>query len=151
MAYIAARPVHFDREYKIGEIIPPEAIDPAMSRKLIEMGKIIEVSLPEPKKQEPEPTGEGSPETTPDAAESAEGTSTPAGDAESAEVLTGRFNAEQLAAWKNAELEKLAADLGVDISKAKNKAERAQLIAAAEIRYPKKAEEAGEGFELPDE
>lgn len=76
MAYIAARPVHFDREYKIGEVIPPEAIDPAMSRKLIEMGKIIEISLPEPKKPEPAPTGEESPETTPNAAESAKDTRT---------------------------------------------------------------------------
>lgn len=78
MAYIAARPVHFDREYKIGEIIPPEAIDPAMSRKLIEMGKIIEISLPEPKKPEPEPTGEGSPEAMPNAAETAGDTNIPA-------------------------------------------------------------------------
>lgn len=85
MAYIAARPVHFDREYKIGEIIPPEAIDPAMSRKLIEMGKIIEVSLPEPKKLGPAPTGEESPETTPDAAESAKDTSTSEADEPRAE------------------------------------------------------------------
>ena len=58
MAYIAARPVRFDRDYKIGERIPPEAIDPARARNLVEMGKIIGVGLPEPEGQEPT-DGEG--------------------------------------------------------------------------------------------
>lgn len=49
-------------------------------------------------------------------------------------MLDAHLDAEKLATWKNAELEKLAADLGVDISGAKNKAERAQLIAATQMQ-----------------
>ena len=44
-------------------------------------------------------------------------------------MLTGH-----LEKWKKADLEKLAEDMGVDISRAKNNAERAQLIAAAEVQ-----------------
>lgn len=174
MGYIASMPVRFDRQYKIGEIIPPEIINPNMARKLIEMGKIIEVSLPETKKQETETTGrinENGPENEPDASEGAESNGAPetdkeqaggqenaqdadsAGNEEPTEMRTGHLDAEQLATWKNADLEKLAADLGVDISKAKNKMERAQLIAAAEVHYPAAAEdgEAREAIALPDE
>ena len=38
MAYIANKPVRFDRDYKVGEIIPDEVIAPGMTRKLVEMG-----------------------------------------------------------------------------------------------------------------
>mgnify|MGYP003571248488 CR=1 FL=1 len=41
MAYIANRPVRFDRDYRIGEIVPDAVIDPGMTRKLLDMGKII--------------------------------------------------------------------------------------------------------------
>lgn len=46
MAYIANRPVRFDRNYQVGEIIPPEVIEPKMVRKLIEMGRILCVDIP---------------------------------------------------------------------------------------------------------
>ena len=45
MAYIANRPVRFDRNYKVGEVIPPEVIEPKMVRKLIDMGRILCVDI----------------------------------------------------------------------------------------------------------
>lgn len=45
MAYIANKPVRFDRTYAVGEVIPDEVIDPKMTRKLVEMGRIISVDL----------------------------------------------------------------------------------------------------------
>lgn len=45
MAYIANRPVRFDRSYKVGEMIPSEVIEPKMVRKLIDMGRIICVDI----------------------------------------------------------------------------------------------------------
>lgn len=47
MAYIANRPVRFDRDYKVGEIIPDEVIAPGMARKLVDMGRILRVDLPQ--------------------------------------------------------------------------------------------------------
>lgn len=58
-----------------------------------------------------------------------------------AEMVEGHLDAEQLANMKKAELEQLAADLGVDISNAKNNRERAELIAAVPVQAP--AKEAG--------
>ena len=58
-----------------------------------------------------------------------------------AEMVEGHLDAEQLAIMKKAELEQLAADLGVDISNAKNNRERAELIAAVPVQAP--AKEAG--------
>ncbi len=46
MAYIANRPVRFDRDYKVGEIVPDTVIAPGMARKLVEMGRILQVDLP---------------------------------------------------------------------------------------------------------
>lgn len=51
-------------------------------------------------------------------------------------LSTGRFDAADLEKWKKADLEKLAADMGVDISKAKSNAERAAILAAVEIQAP---------------
>ena len=48
MAYIANKPVRFDRDYKVGEIIPDDVIAPSMTRKLVEMGRILCVDLPAP-------------------------------------------------------------------------------------------------------
>lgn len=45
MAYIANKPVRFDRNYAVGEVIPDEVIDPKMTRKLTEMGRILCVDL----------------------------------------------------------------------------------------------------------
>ena len=58
-----------------------------------------------------------------------------------AEMVEGHLDAEQLATMKKTELEQLAADLGVDISNAKNNRERAELIAAVPVQPP--AKEAG--------
>lgn len=58
-----------------------------------------------------------------------------------AEMVEVHLDAEQLATMKKAELEQLAADLGVDISNAKNNRERAELIAAVPVQAP--AKEAG--------
>lgn len=58
-----------------------------------------------------------------------------------AEMVEGHLDAEQLDTMKKAELEQLAADLGVDISNAKNNRERAELIAAVPVQAP--AKEAG--------
>ena len=56
-------------------------------------------------------------------------------------MVEGHLDADQLATMKKAELEQLAADLGVDISGAKNNRERAELIAAVPVQAP--AKEAG--------
>ena len=49
-------------------------------------------------------------------------------------MLNGHLDAADLEKWKKADLEKLAADMGVDISKAKNNAERAAILAAVEVQ-----------------
>ena len=41
MAYIANKPVRFDKDYSIGEIIPDDVIDSKMGKKLISWGKIL--------------------------------------------------------------------------------------------------------------
>ena len=51
-------------------------------------------------------------------------------------MVEGHLDAEQLATMKKAELEKLADQLGVDISSAKNNKERAELIAATTVQAP---------------
>lgn len=51
-------------------------------------------------------------------------------------MVEGHLDAEQLATMKKAKLEKLADQLGVDISSAKNNKERAELIAAAPVQSP---------------
>ena len=53
MAYIANRPIRFDRNYHIGERIPDEAIEPKMVPKLISMGRIIQVNLADDKSESP--------------------------------------------------------------------------------------------------
>ena len=52
------------------------------------------------------------------------------------EMVEGHLDAEQLATMKKADLEKLADQLGVDISGAKNTKERAELIAAVPVQAP---------------
>ncbi len=48
MAFIANKPVRFDRTYAIGEVIPDDVIDPKMVRRLLDMGRILSVDLPAP-------------------------------------------------------------------------------------------------------
>jgi hypothetical protein len=48
----------------------------------------------------------------------------------------GHLDVEDLEKWKKADLEKLAEDMGVDISSARTNAERAAILAAAEVQAP---------------
>lgn len=48
----------------------------------------------------------------------------------------GNLNAADLEKWKKTDLEKLAEDMGVDISKARNNVERAAILSAAEGQAP---------------
>jgi len=52
------------------------------------------------------------------------------------EAITTHLDAATLAKLKTEDLEKLAADMGVDISEAKTNTERAELIAAVEVLIP---------------
>lgn len=61
MAFIANRPVRFNRNYQIGEVIPDKEIDPRMVAKLISMGRIICVDLPTEGSAETPPDNVGSP------------------------------------------------------------------------------------------
>ena len=78
-----------------------------------------------------EPAGSGNPgqngQETPEEAENG-------GDGETPAMLTGHLDAADLEKWRKADLEKLAADMGVDISTARNNAERAAILAAAEVQ-----------------
>ena len=60
-------------------------------------------------------------------------------------MLTGHLDAADLEKWKKADLEKLAADMGVDISEAKSNAERAAILAAVEVQTPANDPENGGG------
>lgn len=53
------------------------------------------------------------------------------------EAITAHLDAATLAKLKTEDLEKLAADMGVDISGAKTNTERAEMIAAVEVLIPK--------------
>lgn len=68
MAYIAIKPVRFDRRYSIGEIIPDAVVDPARAPKLREMGLI-----------------QASPEEAADAADGGDEVTTPAEPKEAAD------------------------------------------------------------------
>lgn len=58
------------------------------------------------------------------------------GDSGAPAMLTGHLDAAQLERMKKEDLLDLAAKLGVDVSAAKNQKERAQLIAAVEVKAP---------------
>ena len=89
-----------------------------------------------------EPAGSGNPgqngQETPEEAENG-------GDGGAPAMLTGHLDAADLEKWKKADLEKLAADLGVDISTARNNAERAAILAAVEVQAPANDPENGGG------
>lgn len=52
---------------------------------------------------------------------------------DSLEIVEGRFTTDSLLTMTRAGMEKLAADLGVDVSKCKNKLEVAELLASIEV------------------
>ena len=81
MAYIANRPVRFDRNYTIGEKIPDRVIDPKMTTKLISMGRIIRI--PEPQSEQDTPAKDA--EQAQDGDNSTDGTNI-CGDGENAPV-----------------------------------------------------------------
>ena len=89
-----------------------------------------------------EPTEGGNPgqngQETPEEAENG-------GDGEPPAMLTGHLDVAQLERMKKEDLLKLAADMGVDISKAKNNAERAAILAAVEVQAPANDPENGGG------
>lgn len=58
-----------------------------------------------------------------------------------AKMVEGHLDPDQLSTMKKSDLEKLAEQLGIDISGAKNNRERAELIAAVPVQAP--AKEAG--------
>ena len=67
------------------------------------------------------------PDSRPGEGETGQGSEAPA-------RRTGRLDVEDLEKWKKADLEKLAEDMGVDISNARTNAERATILAAAEVQ-----------------
>ena len=97
-AYIANKPVRFDRNYKVGEVIPDGVISPQMGRRLIEMGRILCVDLPdappgaEPPQEDTQQGGAGEPQdgadsegegnTQPETGSAGEGNSDPQSGAE---------------------------------------------------------------------
>ena len=89
-----------------------------------------------------EPAGSGNHvqngQETPGEAENGGGSGAPA-------MLTGHLDAAQLERMKKEDLEKLAADLGVDISKARNNTERAAILAEVEVQTPANDPENGGG------
>lgn len=97
-----------------------------------------------------EPTEGGNPgqngQETPEEAENSESGGAPpiAG----ISLLTGHLDAADLEKWRKGDLEKLAEKMGVDISKARNNAERATILAAVEVQAP--AEDADTGEALPE-
>lgn len=72
MAYIANKPVRFDRNYAVGEVIPDAVIDPKMTRKLVEMGRILCVDIRdkaetgEPQQDDPQDGAESEGKSDPD-------------------------------------------------------------------------------------
>lgn len=56
--------------------------------------------------------------------------------AQEAKMVEGHLDPDQLSTMKKSDLEKLAEQLGIDISGAKNNKERAELIASATVQVP---------------
>lgn len=55
---------------------------------------------------------------------------------DAAKMVEGHLDPDQLSTMKKSDLEKLAEQLGIDISGAKNNKERAELIASATVQVP---------------
>ena len=72
MAYIANRPVRFDRDYAIGEVIPESVIEPTMTKRLVAMGKIICADIPAGTGAGENPDTGENPDGTEDGAEKSE-------------------------------------------------------------------------------
>nr|DAI82282.1 MAG TPA: hypothetical protein [Caudoviricetes sp.] len=74
------------------------------------------------------------------------GSDTPVGDlpgsAETLDIVDGHFTRESLMLMRRPDMEKLAGDLGVDVSRCKNKGDIANLLVEVEVEAP--AEDGGE-------
>ena len=57
-------------------------------------------------------------------------------DESDASTVNSHLDAADLKTWKKADLDKLAEELGVDISECRNNEERAAALAAVEVEYP---------------
>lgn len=143
---IARRPVlYMGRTYERGDALP--AHDPKMVAAWL---RAESAAWNGQKRPQDGDGGQGGQEPTeggnhvqnskdaPEEAENGGGSETPA-------MLTGHLDVADLEKWKKADLEKLAADMGVDISKAKNNAERAAILAAVEVQAPANDHENGGG------
>lgn len=95
------------------------------------------------------PTGEGGQNTDEGGQNAAENDGNGDGGGALATV-TGHLSAAKLETWKKADLEKLAAEMGVDISTAKNNAERAAILAAAQVQIQANLGEGGGASSNPD-
>ena len=125
MAFIANKPVRFDQDYRVGEVIPQEVIEPKMVRKLIEMGKIIEIDLPA--KNESDIPASGEP----------------------GEMLTGHLDADTLMDWKNGELESWPLILVWIFPKRKARQNVCSLLQQQRFRYLLKAKKCTTAPNLP--
>ena len=78
------------------------------------------------------------------------GSDTPVGDlpgsAETMDIVDGHFTRESLMLMRRPDMEKLAGDLGVDVSRCKNKGDIADLLVEVEVEAPPEA-----GGEAPPE
>lgn len=90
MAYIANRPVRFDRNYAVGEIIPEEVIEPKMIRKLQDMGRILHVDLPDGAGSAGEAHDDASADGAEDAQEGAGAAESTEGTDTQADAVTGQ-------------------------------------------------------------
>lgn len=91
-----------------------------------------EAAEPQQSAQEGAVQAGGSPQDSQDQNEGQEGQE----NGQEAKMMEGHLDPEQLATMKKADLEKLAEQLGIDISGAKNNKERAELIASATVQVP---------------
>lgn len=76
------------------------------------------------------------PEETANAGQNANGDATTAGAGAEVKMVPGHLDEAQLARMTKAKLQELADEMGVDISNAKNNAERAKILADVEVLVP---------------
>lgn len=131
----ATRPVLYQgRMYEPGEALP--ATDARMVEAWLEAGSAEMAPLPTEDPQTPPAPPAGAQ----DGQDGDQGTqdqpAPPAGAQDGQKMVTGHLDPKQLEKMKKDDLVKLAEDMGVDVSGAKNNAERAALIAAVPVQAP---------------
>ena len=129
----AKRPVLYQgRMYNPGEALP--ASDTKMVAAWLEAGSAEMIPLPTADPPAPPENGHTAPPENDQPAQMEN--DPPAPPENDLPMVEGHLDPDQLAKWSKADLEKLASDMGVDISGAKNNAERAALIAAVPVQAP---------------